>query len=70
MSAIGQILDQVETLVRRIVGEREAEQDKRLDAVEKRLDALEKDGAPEPVKKATAATARSASATAKAAGNK
>lgn len=68
MSAIGQILDTVEGLLAPLRRHEKA-QDARLDAVEKRLDALE-GPAPEPVKKATAATARSATATAKAAGNK
>lgn len=55
MSAIGQILDQVEALVKKLLGEREAKQDARLDAVEKRLDALESTTGASAARKATAA---------------
>ena len=55
MSAFGQILDQVEALVKKLLGEREAKQNARLDAVEKRLDALESAAGTPTARKAAAA---------------
>jgi hypothetical protein len=70
VSAIGQLRAQVEALVDRLVGEREAKQNARLDKIEKRLDALEAPAASTARKATSTTTTTKTSTSAKSAGDK
>ncbi len=69
MSAIGQLLDTVETKVRELLTDfvqKNQEQDKRLDKIEERLDKLGAPASSSAAKKTTSTRAGAASASAKA----
>jgi cell division septum initiation protein DivIVA len=73
MSAISQILDQVEQKVRDLLVnfvKKNEQQDKRLDAIEERLNALESATGGATARKATTAKPPAAGASAKASGAK